>query len=97
MSVVEQGKDYIRKWTEQERLEWIKAYQGIVVETPNSWVPEYAIDYKKKCCDNCVYLYTDIDESVVCSKDVANDEYGEIIKDSDTFYCSYHKLKFNNE
>ena len=46
----------------------------------------------RKCCDNCVYLYIDIDESVVCSKDVANDEYGEIIINSDTFYCSYYRF-----
>ena len=81
------------------------------IEHPDSWFPEFIIESgngkydmitkrissKNKCCDNCVYLYTDIDESVVCSKDVANDEYGEIIINSDTFYCSYHKLKFNNE
>lgn len=48
---------------------------------------------EKKCCDNCKYLYLDIDESVVCSKDVANDEYGTIIIKSNTFYCSYHKFK----
>ena len=82
-----------------------------VVEPQNSWFPEFTIesgsgkydmiakmiDSKKKCCDNCEYLYTDIDESVVCSKDVANDEYGAVIIKSYTFYCSYHKLKFNNE
>ena len=77
------------------------------IEHPDSWFPEFNIESgggkydridkmllsKKKCCDNCVYLYTDIDESVVCSKDVANDEYGEIIINSDTFYCAYHKFK----
>ena len=81
------------------------------VEHPDSWFPEFSIESgngkygmiakminsKNKCCDNCKYLYTDIDESVVCSKDVANDEYGATIINSDTFYCSYHKLKFNNE
>ena len=80
-----------------------------ITEHPDSWFPEFTIKSgggkygmvakmilsKKKCCDNCVYLYTDIDESVVCSKDVANDVYGEIIINSDTFYCSYYKLKFN--
>lgn len=78
-----------------------------VVEHPDSWFPEFnresgngkydmiakMILSKKKCCDNCEYLYTDIDESVVCSKDVANDEYGVIIINSNTFYCSYHKFK----
>ena len=88
MSVVEQGKDYIRKWTEQERLEWIKAYQGIVVETPNSWVPEYAIDYKKKCCDSCAYFYGDC-----CDMEVSNVYAENLIRDSGTFYCSYHKFR----
>ena len=88
MSVIEQDKDYIRKWTEQERLEWIKAYQGIVVETPNSWVPEYAIDYTKKCCDNCMYF----DEGC-CVMDVSNVYTEILIINSDTFYCSYHKFK----
>ena len=77
------------------------------IEHPDSWFPEFTIesgggkynmvdkmvDSKKKCCDNCEYLYTDIDESVVCSKDVANGEYGAIIINSSTFYCSYHKFK----
>lgn len=89
MSYIEQTRD----WTEQERLEWVRTYKNIIDTPINSWVPEYAIDYKKKCCDNCKYLYTDIDESVVCSKDVANDEYGAIIINSNTFYCSYHKFK----
>ena len=99
MSVVEQGKDYIRKWTEQERLEWIKAYQGIVVETPNSWVPEYAIDSKKNCCDNCDY-FQQFDEGYAdgfCMKNISNELGGEFIINSDTFYCSYHKLRINNE
>ncbi len=78
-----------------------------VIEHPNSWFPEFTIesgygkyeiiskmvDSGKKCCDNCEYLYTDIDESVVCSKDVANDEYGAVIIKSNTFYCSYHKFR----
>ena len=94
MSVLEQGKDYIRKWTEQERLEWIKAYQGIVVETPNSWVPEYAIDYKKKCCDNCESFRNYLTITTFCASGVANELLvNEGIKDSDTFYCSYHKFK----
>ena len=97
MSEIEQGKDYIRKWTEQERLEWIKAYQGIVVETPNSWVPEYAIDYKKKCCDNCDYkLIYDNGNITMCIQYVSNSLNSDIVN-SDTFYCSYHKLRLNNE
>ncbi len=78
-----------REWTEQERLEWVRTYKNIIDTPINSWIPEYTIDYKKKCWDNCEYLYTDIDGSVVCSKDVANDE----IINSTTFYCSYHKFK----
>ena len=78
-----------------------------VVEQPDSWFPEFTIESgngkydmvdkmissKKKCCDNCEYLYIDIDESVVCLKDVANDEYGVVIIKSNTFYCSYHKFR----
>ena len=61
-------------------------------------MPEYAIDYRSKCCDNCEYFDTfaefDLrDEAGLCLKNVANDEYGEYINDSDTFYCSYHKFK----
>ena len=93
MSYIEQTRD----WTEQERLEWVRTYKNIIDTPINNWIPEYAIDYKNKCCDNCEYLCIDIDESVVCSKDVTNDEYGEIIINSDTFYCSYHKLRLNNE
>ena len=53
---------------------------------------------EKKCCDNCEYFETvetskPKDEDGVCLKNVANDEYGEYIKDSYTFYCSYHKFK----
>ena len=56
------------------------------------------IDSKKKCCDNCDYFdtFTNFDlraEDGLCLKNVANDEYGAYIKDSDTFYCSYHKFK----
>jgi hypothetical protein len=54
MSYIEQTRD----WTEQERLEWVKTYQGILDTPINSWIPEYAIDYKKKCCDNCEYFDT---------------------------------------
>lgn len=49
MSVIKQPRD----WTEQERLEWIRTYQGILDTPINSWIPEYAIDYRRKCCDNC--------------------------------------------
>ena len=90
MSYIEQTRD----WTEQERLEWIKAYPGIAVETPNSWVPEYAIDYKKKCCDNCALFspMDERDEDGFCMKNVTNDLSGQGIIHSDTFYCSYYRF-----
>ena len=88
MSVVEQTRD----WTEQERLEWVRAYKNIIDTPINSWTPEYAINYKKKCCDNCKYFDDDY-----CENGVTNDEFGESIDYKDTFYCSYHKLRLNNE
>ena len=79
------------------------------IEHPDSWFPEFIIESgngkydmvakmissKNKCCDNCEYFDTfDLrDEGGLCLKNVANDEYGAYIKDSDTFYCSYHKFK----
>lgn len=84
MSVVEHHGD----WTEQERLEWIKTYQGILDAPINNWIPEYEIEYKKKCCDNCRYFDEDC-----CDEDVSNVYAENLIKDSDTFYCSYHKFK----
>lgn len=91
MSYIEQPRD----WTEQERLEWIKTYQGMLDTPINSWITEYAIDYKNKCCDNCDWfeIHKSRDGAGLCLKDVANDEFGGYIKDSDTFYCSYHKFK----
>lgn len=84
MSVVEHPRD----WTEQERLKWIKTYQGILDAPINNWIPEYEIEYKKKCCDNCRYFDEDC-----CDEDVSNVYAENLIKDSDTFYCSYHKFK----
>ena len=90
MSVVKQPRD----WTEQERLEWVKTYQGLLDTPINSWIPEYAIDYKKKCCDNCEYFRNYLTRTNFCASGVANELLiNEGIKDSDTFYCSYHKFK----
>lgn len=94
MSIVEHPRD----WTEQERLEWIKTYQGILDAPINNWIPEYEIEYKKKCCDNCEYFdtFAEFDsrtEDGICLKNVANDEFGEYIIYSNTFYCSHHKFK----
>ena len=38
-------------------------------------------------------LYKENIRYLTCLKNVANDEYGEYINDSDTFYCSHHKFK----
>ena len=84
-----------------------------VVEHPNSWFPEFNIesgdykydiiakmvDSKKKCCDNCAF-FSPVDERYeygFCMKNVTNELSGQYILDSDTFYCSYHKLRLNNE
>lgn len=84
MSYIEQPRD----WTEQERLEWIKTYQGMLDTSINSWIPEYAIDYKKKCCDNCEFF-----SYGYCDKDVSNVSCENYLESTDTFYCSYHKFK----
>ena len=82
MDYIEQTRD----WPEQERLEWVRTYKNI-------------IDSKKKCCDNCAFFspMDERDEDGLCLKNVATDLSGQYILGSDTFYCSYHKLKFNNE
>lgn len=85
MSVVEHPRD----WTEQERLKWIKTYQGILDAPINNWIPEYAIDCKKKCCDNCEYY----NGSHYCDKDVSNVYCENCLENTDTFYCSHHKFK----
>ena len=86
MSYIEQT----REMTQQEKIDWDYSYtqaRGL-----DKWIPN-PLDYVvKKCCDNCEYFDEDY-----CDMDVSN-VYGEnLIIFSDTFYCSYHKLKFNNE
>ena len=81
------------------------------IEHPNSWFPEFTIesgngiydmiakmvDSKKKCCANCDYkLVYDKGNITMCIQQVSNSLNSDIVN-SDTFYCSYHKLKFNNE
>lgn len=72
------------------------------IEHPDSWFPEFIIESgngkynmvdkvissKKKCCDNCINFDEDC-----CDEDVSNVYAENLIKDSDTFYCSYHKFK----
>ena len=84
MSYVEHPRD----WTEQERLKWIKTYQGILDAPINNWIPEYEIEYKKKCCDNCEY-----NSGEYCDMDVSNIYCENYLENTDTFYCSYHKFK----
>ena len=70
-----------------------------IIPPTNNWIPEYVIDYKKKCCNTCNYFEDDQTQRNIgwCLENITNDLYGEYIKDSDTFYCSYHKLRLNNE
>lgn len=83
MSVVEQS----REMTQQDKIDWDYAYtqaRGL-----DKWIPnplDYAV--KKKCCDNCIYFYGDC-----CDMEVSNVYAENLIKDSGTFYCSYHKFK----
>ena len=94
MSVVEHPRD----WTEQEKLEWVDTNFALGIcsnNTIDNWIPEYTINYKKKCCANCKFFehLKSRDEDGLCLKNVANDLSGQYILDSDTFYCSYHKFK----
>lgn len=78
------------------------------IEHPDSWFPEFIIesgggkydmiaemvDSKKKCCDNCESFRNYLTRTTFCASGVANELLvNEGIKDSDTFYCSYHKFK----
>ena len=98
MSVVEHPRD----WTEQEKLEWVDTNFALGIcpyNTIDNWIPEYTINYKKNCCDNCDY-FQQFDEGYAdgfCMKNISNELGGEFIINSDTFYCSYHKLRINNE
>ena len=83
------------------------------IEHPDSWFPEFIIesgkgkydmiakmiDSKKNCCDNCDY-FQQFDEGYAdgfCMNNISNELGGEFIINSGTFYCSYHKLRLNNE
>ena len=81
------------------------------VEHLNSWFPEFTIesgngkydmvakmvDSKKKCCNNCDYkLIYNKGNITMCKQYVSNSLNSDIVN-SDTFYCSYYKLRLNNE
>lgn len=93
MSVIEQPREI----TQQEKIDWDYSYTqavgfGKIIPNPIDFVV-------KNCCDNCDYFA----ESAVdfaegfCMKNVANTLCGQYIEGKDTFYCSYHKLRLNNE
>ena len=86
MSILEQS----REMTQQDKIDWDYAYtqaRGL-----DKWIPN-PLDYVvKKCCDNCKYFDEDC-----CDMDVSNVYAENLIINSDTFYCSYHKLRLNNE
>lgn len=79
------------------------------VEHPDSWFPEFSIEYgngkydtiakminsKNKCCNNCKFFAESEMEFAegFCMKNVANTLCGQYIENKDTFYCSYHKFK----
>ena len=93
MSVIEQS----REMTPQEKIDWDYSYTqggGLGKVISNS------LDYMaKKCCDDCDY-FQQFDEGYAdgfCMKNISNELGGEFIIDSGTFYCSYHKLRINNE
>ena len=93
MSVIEQP----REMTQQEKIDWDYSYtQG---GGSDNWIPN-PLDYMvKNCCNNCRFFAESEMEFAegFCMKNVANTLCGQYIENKDTFYCSYHKLKFNNE
>ena len=83
MSIIEQS----REMTQQDKIDWDYAYtqaRGL----------DKMISSKKKCCDNCESFRNYLTRTTFCASGVANELLvNEGIKDSDTFYCSYHKFK----
>ena len=53
----------------------------------------------KKCCDNCDYFAESAMDFVegFCMKNVTNTLCGQYLENTYTFYCSYLKLRLNNE
>lgn len=86
MSVVEQS----REMTQQEKIDWDNSYKQ--ARDLDKWMPNPLDFLVKKCCDNCRYFDEDC-----CDEDISNVYAENLIINSDTFYCSYYKLKFNNE
>ena len=93
MSVIEQS----REMTQQDKIDWDYSYTqaggfGKIIPNPIDFVV-------KNCCDNCDYFAesaADFAEGF-CVKNVANTLCGQYTEGKDTFYCSYHKLRLNNE
>lgn len=93
MSVVEQP----REMTQQDKIDWDYSYtQGGGLD---NWFPNPLDFVTKNCCDNCDYFAESEMEFAegFCMKNVANTLCGQYIEGKDTFYCSYHKLRINNE
>ena len=93
MSAIEQS----REMTSQEKIDWDYSYtQG--GEFPKV-IPNPVDDMIITCCDNCRFFAESELEFAegFCMKNVANTLCGQYIEGKDTFYCSHHKLKFNNE
>ena len=93
MSVVEQP----REMTQQDKIDWDYSYpQGGGLD---NWFPNPIDFVVKNCCDNCDYFAESEMEFAegFCMKNVANTLCGQYIEGKDTFYCSYHKLRINNE
>ena len=61
----------------------------------DSWMPNPLYFIIKKCCNTCNSFKDDQlhRNTGWCLENITNDLYGEYIKDSNTFYCSYHKFK----
>ena len=93
MSVVVQS----REMTQQEKIDWDYSYTqgggfGKIIPNPADFIAS-------ACCNNCEFFAESEMEFAegFCMKNVANTLCGQYIEGKDTFYCSYHNLKFNNE
>ena len=90
MSYVEHPRDGSDSWVSEFNTESGRGKYDMI---------DTMVYSKNKCCETCAFFLPmdERDEDGLCLKNVANDLSGQYILGSDTFYCSYHKLKFNNE